>query len=110
MKNKRILTVLVLLITVLLLGIGYALTNKTLQISGEAKATASDNNFIVRFKKTGDAYDAPTNLSNATATPSVTNDEYFKVTTTGLTTSGTSNRYSIDIFKNCTSLVRGKRI
>ncbi len=67
MKNKRILAVMVLLILVLLLGIGYAVTEKSLIISGSASALAEDNNFTVRFKKTGDSYDAPTNLVNAEA-------------------------------------------
>lgn len=86
MKNKRVLLLLVLLMIVMALGIGYAISNKTLLISGTASATASEDNFIVRFKKTGENYDNPTNLTNATA--SVTDDINAKIEVTGLTKVG----------------------
>lgn len=86
MKNKRILVLLLVLVLILALGIGYALSNKNLTISGSSSATASDENFTVRFKKTGSSYDAPTNLSNATA--SITNDLTAVIDVTGLTKEG----------------------
>lgn len=86
MKNKRVLLLLLLLIIVMVLGIGYAISNKTLIISGTATATAADDNFVVRFKKTDGNYDAPTNLKNAIA--SVTKDNEATITVTGLTKVG----------------------
>lgn len=86
MKNKRVLTLLLLLVIVFALCIGYALNTKTLQINGTATASATDENFKVRFKKTGDNYDAPTNLVNATG--SVTSDIEATMNVTGLTKKG----------------------
>lgn len=47
--------------------IGYALDTKTLHINGTAKVYAFDDNFSVRFKKTGSIYETPSNLNNATS-------------------------------------------
>lgn len=96
MKNKRILAVMVLLVLVLLLGIGYAVTEKSLIISGSASALAEDNNFTVRFKKAGDNYDAPTNLVNAEA--SVTADDRASIKVAGLKKKGdtASATYTIE--------------
>ena len=96
MKNKRILAVMVLLVLVLLLGIGYAVTEKSLIISGNASALAEDNNFTVRFKKTGDSYDAPANLVNAEA--SVTADDRASIKVAGLKKKGdtASATYTIE--------------
>ncbi len=130
MKNKKVLMLLTLLIVIFLLGIGYAMANINITISGFASATALDENFIVRFKKTGTSFDQPTGMVNATGTitsereatinvtglkkvndeatitytvenvskgldanvtaiPTVTSNEYFEVTTTGLSTQET---------------------
>ena len=86
MKNKRVVMTLVLLLVILLLSTGYALSTTSLQIKGSAEATASDDNFIVRFKKTGTSYDEPTNLLNATAT--VTSDTEATINVSGLTKAG----------------------
>lgn len=86
MKNKRVLMLLLVLALILFLGIGYALKTKELTITGMATATASDNNFTVRFKKTGTSYDEPTGLTNATAT--VTADNQATINVSGLTKVG----------------------
>lgn len=87
MKEKKVLILLLIVILVLFLGIGYAtLTAETLHINGSASAIAADDNFTVRFKKTQETFDQPTNLSNATAT--VTDAKTATITVTGLTKVG----------------------
>lgn len=51
MKNQRTVGILLILVIISLLGVGYAMKTKDLKIEGTAKATADDNNFIVRFKE-----------------------------------------------------------
>lgn len=83
MRNKRALGLLLILIVISLLGVGYALNTNNLKISGTAEVTATDDNFTVRFKKTGDtAYQEPTDMVNATGT--VTSDTEATISVTGL--------------------------
>ncbi len=49
-KKKKGLVIVLLLIAVLVLGVGYAaITNVTLNITGQASATSDDDNFDVNF-------------------------------------------------------------
>ncbi len=77
-KQKKGLVIVLLLIAVLVLGVGYAaITNVTLNITGQASATSDDENFDVNFigtptfSKTGANADASvvaaiTDVHNAT--------------------------------------------
>lgn len=84
MKNKKIFIVVALLIAVLLLGIGYAMSNKTLTISGKATATPNDNNFVVRFATTPD----PSVSDETKVTATRTDDKTATLNVTGLTAKG----------------------
>ena len=52
-KNKTLLGV-ALLIAVLMLGVGYALTSKELQVGGEVTVATDDANFVVEFTNAED--------------------------------------------------------
>lgn len=82
MKNKKLLLGIVLLIAVLVLGIAYAATTKTLTIGGTATAEVNTDNFKVKFVKDGN----PTGLKNATG--SVTDDLTATMNVSGLTAKG----------------------
>lgn len=83
MKTKRSLVLILILLLVSVLGVGYALSTKELTIKGSATVTATDDNFIVRFKKTGDSiYESPSAMTNATGT--ITNDTEATITVNGL--------------------------
>ena len=49
MRKRKVMSALLLLIAVVALGIGYALTTRNLQVNGNVTATASDDDFIVKF-------------------------------------------------------------
>ncbi len=52
MKNRKFLYGLLIMILVVAIGIGYALTTQVLQINGQASAyAAQDSDFIVEFSK-----------------------------------------------------------
>ena len=97
MKDKKVLILLFLVIIMLLLGIGYALTDTELIINGEATASASQDNFKVRFKKSTDdaTYEQPTAGTNATGT--VTKDLEATMNVTGLTTVGDEARLTFAV-------------
>lgn len=89
MKDKKVLMLLFLVILMLLLGIGYALTDTKLVINGNTSATANlDDNFKVRFKKNAsdNAYEEPTAGTNATG--EVTSDLEATMNVSGLNTVG----------------------
>lgn len=74
---------LVLIILVLIVGIGYAaIQNITLNITGTAKADASQANFAVKFSG------EPTVAGSGTTTAAVTNDLNATMNVTGLTAKG----------------------
>lgn len=82
MKNKKLLIGIVLLIAVLVLGIAYAATTKTLTIGGTATAEVNTDNFDVKFVQEGN----PTGLKNATG--SVTGNLTATMDVSGLTAKG----------------------
>ena len=49
MKRRKVMSVLLLLIAVVTLGIGYALTTKNLKLEGTVTAKANDDDFVVKF-------------------------------------------------------------
>lgn len=84
MKNRKVVIVTFIIVLVLLLGIGYAITDKTLTISGNVTASADDANFKVKFDNTV----TPTATGDGTASGSITNDLTAVITVSGLTTVG----------------------
>ena len=56
-KNKTLLGV-ALLIAVLMLGVGYALSTKPLSLTGSATATPTDANFVVEFSSASASHGA----------------------------------------------------
>lgn len=69
MKKKNTFLGVALLIAVLVLGVGYAMTINGLKIVGTATATESESNFIVKFTevyKDGDNVSANIDTSDAT--------------------------------------------
>lgn len=83
MAKTTKIAALVLVISVLIIGIGYAaIQNITLNIAGTAKADASQANFAVKFSG------EPTVAGSGTTTASVTNDLNATMNVTGLTAKG----------------------
>lgn len=71
-KNKTLLGV-ALLIAVLMLGVGYALTAKDFKVDGEVTVATNDTNFVVEFTDhKSDKTDDTTTASGTTATFTVT--------------------------------------
>ena len=92
MKQKRTYLTLLLVVALLVLGIAYAaITADTLTITGSAAAALDDENFVVRFAKTGDVYTEPTTSGDNKALVTeakVTNDTTASFKIEGLTTKG----------------------
>ena len=98
MKNKKTIIALTILLAVLALGIGYAtITNITLNITGSAAATASGDNFKVKFDSTV----TPTG-TNATGT--ITGDRTAEITVSGLTTRGNAATATYTVKNESTDL------
>ena len=106
MKNRKALIVTVLIVAVLLLGIGYAISNQELFVSGNATANAGD--FLVKFDDTvavatsGDGTSSGTITDATTATISV--DELSKVNEEAVVTYTVKNA-STDLSANLTAEV-----
>lgn len=84
-KNTKTIVGLVLLIAVLLVAVGYAvITNRTLNITGDAKATTNSQNFTVRFTGTPEVSDA----SKVTAKISEQDELAATINVSGLTAKG----------------------
>ena len=100
MRNKKIVIGIALLLVVLLLGIGYAATTKTLKITATAEASYKAENFNVIF--TG----ATVNDSNTT-TAVISNEDKTKATMTvkGLTTKGQSATATFEVTNNSDELL-----
>lgn len=92
MKQKRTYLTLLLVVALLVLGIAYAnITADKLTITGSASADTANENFVVRFAKTGADYIEPTTsgANKALVTEAiVTNDTTASFEIEGLTTAG----------------------
>ena len=62
MKRRKVMSVLILLIAVVALGIGYALTTVNLEVTGDVTAKASDDDFEVKFVNSVNNTDPSDNL------------------------------------------------
>lgn len=84
MKQKRTFVTLLLIIAILCLGIAYAaISDISLTISGEAKATADTENFKVRFTE---AIETTKTNEGSTVTATKTDDRTATIDCSGLTT------------------------
>lgn len=85
-NNKKLFTVLAILVAVLILGIGYAaLFNVSLNVKGSASANSGDYNFAVRFSG------SPTvkkNNSSSNVSASITGDHSATISVANLTAKG----------------------
>jgi len=67
MRNKKVITIFVLMIVVVGLGIGFAAFSSTITITSGLKASPDSSDFVVRFSKTADSYSTgyltPTSVS-----------------------------------------------
>lgn len=85
MKNKKILTITIVLIGLLLLGIGYAATTDDFSITGTASASVDASHFKVGFDTTKTATG-----TEGKVTASITDVDTASLTVTGLTAKGQS--------------------
>ena len=84
MSTRKTFIVVGILLVTILLGVGYAIGNTTLTISGSAGATANDANFKVYLTGTPEVSD------NSKVTASVTANDTATISVTGLTKVGDS--------------------
>lgn len=83
MKKRNTYVGLILLVAVLMLGIGYAaMTNITLNITGQATATVNDENFKVKFTGT------PTVSDEEIVTATIANDTKATINVDALSAKG----------------------
>ena len=104
-KSKTIVGV-VLVITVLLIAVGYAaIGNITLNITGSASGTGNTSNFVVKFSdivNTAITGTVTTNskVASAAATGKITGDRAATITVTGLATKGDYADVSFKVANN----------
>ena len=91
MKQKKTFLTLLLIIAILCLGIAYAvITGIPLTISGTASATASDENFEVKFTHAQEGEDKKiaSQTIEAEITAQITDEDTATISCSGLTTKG----------------------
>lgn len=101
MKKTQKIILFIIIISILLLGIGYAaIQNVTLNIVGTAEADSSQSNFAVRFS----SQTIPTVSDSTYATARVTNDSNAVLNVNGLTSKGQTIEATYTIENNSSDL------
>jgi len=104
MKQRKTLVTLGLVVAILVLGVGYAMSNIELSINGKVSATVSDENFKVAFDGTPSTTTSSTDVTAEASITADTNNLAAEMTVSNLSTIGDKATATFTIKNSSTDL------